>query len=380
MQFFGKLSQEKNGVGSIIGVIFVTLIILSGFAFYALGLNTTEHYNEMQETMNEFDWNRDREELVIVGVRITPTNKLNITVTNRGPVQSRLVWLGIFNKTATPENQKYYALDEQINPAETLNIVSDFAITRGKKYVIQLVTELGNTIEHKFYPASEVRCLLTLIVAPPTAYQGNNVSVLLTVTHNDTEVDTIQSLTVSLQTTPTGLVEVEESPSSLSASSLTKGDSVFFRWVYNATNIGIVTFNATYDQAPTGTYVLAPLKILFAPENEPARIGNITMTGPSSTPRNTLTTYTVRVTDANNTGITTPLFLSIYGNGSNVIIYTPPAGHGQSGAGGGVWWGWVDLDSDGQFTFQFRTTSGSQTVTLYVQVGDLVGQKAVVIT
>ena len=265
MWFIGKLSRDRRGAGSIIGAVFIVLILLSGFTFYTLNVNTTEHYEETLDSMKELNWNRNRENIVIKEIKITDTNKLNVTVENEGPILSHIIWLGIFNKTATPETQQYDALNVYVEPAETKNVASDVAVIEGKKYVIQLVTELGNIIQHKFYPASEVSCELTLITAPATAYEKNNVTVLLIVTHNDTEVDTIQNLTVSLEAEPAGLVEVKEEPTSLTVEGLQKVESAFFRWIYNTTITGTVTFNATYEQAPTGIYALSTVEIITSP-------------------------------------------------------------------------------------------------------------------
>jgi len=264
-RFTGKRRRENKGVGSIIGATFVVLILLSGFTFYALTLNITEHYNETLGSMGENDWGRNQESIVIKAIKVTGTNRLNLSVENIGSASSRLIWLGIFNKSTNPESQRYYALSESIQPAETKSIVSDFTVLKGKKYAVQLVTELGNKVESKFYPASQVKCALTLVASPPTAYQGNNVTALLTVTNNDTEVDIIESLTVSLTTNPSGLVSVKEQPKSFGAEGLKKGESVFFRWVYNAVSTGTVTFNASYSQAPSGTYALSEVGILSSP-------------------------------------------------------------------------------------------------------------------
>ncbi len=278
MRSTGRLSRNNRGVGSIVGGTFLVLILISGFLFYALVLNVTQHYNDTIGSMSEADWNRSREQLVIKDVRITSANKLNVTVENRGSVSSRLVWLGIFNKTATPESQQYSALSEQVESAETKSIVSDFVVVKGKKYVVQIVTELGNIVENKFYPASAVNCALTLMTASPTAYEGNNVTVLLTVTNNDTEVDIAQNLTISLQTNLPALVQVMEQPSSLYVESLGRGQSLFLKWVYNTVNTGTVTFNATYDQAPLGAFALSTVTITTAPAGGQ---GQMTITGQS---------------------------------------------------------------------------------------------------
>jgi hypothetical protein len=264
MRSIGRLSQHNRGVGSIIGAVFVALILLSGLTFYAVTQGITQHYNSTMSSMSDMDWNRNQEKVVIKQIAITSTYKLNVTVENDGPIQSHLIWLGIFNKTAHPENQTYQALNEFVNPGDLNNMTSDFTVIAGNMYVVQLVTELGNVVESKFYPASNVSCALTLVTAPPTVYQGNNVTVLLAVTLNDTIVDSIQSLTANVSATPPSLVQLMTN-SPLSVSGLMRGTSTFFWWIYNATTAGTVVFNGTYNNAPYGVYALASVNILPIP-------------------------------------------------------------------------------------------------------------------
>jgi hypothetical protein len=264
MQFFGRLKRSKQGVGSIIGAVFVILILLSGLTFYATYLSITDDYYETLGSMGDLGWSQNQERIVIKQVTLTAANSLNLTVENDGAVQSRLIWIGVFNKSAVPEDQTYYRLDKHLNPSERLNIVTDFTVVQGLKYAIQLVTELGNIVQNVFYPASEVRCALSLTAASPTTYEGNNVTVMLTVTHNDTEVDGIQSLTAGISVAPSGLVQlVDNSP--LTVTGLARGESAFFWWVYNTNGMGTVTFNATYLQAPAGTYALTNVNVLTSP-------------------------------------------------------------------------------------------------------------------
>ncbi len=272
----GRHKRGRRGVGSIIGATFVILIMLSGFAFYAITLNITDHYNTTISLMGDADWKRSQENIIVKTARITDTNKLNLTVENAGSVSSRLIWLGIFNRSVTPESQEYYALSESILPTETKSLISSFTVLKGKKYVIQLITEQGNKVECRFYPASQVRTALTLIASPPTAYVGNNVTVLLTVTSNDTEVDMIESLTASLAANPPSLVAVREQPSSLSVEGLKKGESTFFRWIYSMLSLGTVIFNASYLQAPAGAYALSNVQVQSAPSGGQ---GAVTITG-----------------------------------------------------------------------------------------------------
>jgi hypothetical protein len=264
MRFLGKLKQRNEGVGSIIGAVFIMLILLSGLTFYATYLNITDHYSETTQSMGDLSWSQNQERIVIKQVSLTTNNNLNLTVENQGSVHSHLIWLGMFNKSAVPENQSYYTLDESLNPSETRNIVSSFTVAHNLKYVVQLVTELGNTVQNVFYPASAAQCALSLTVAPPTTYAGNNVTVMLTVTLNDTEVDIVQNITASISAAPTNWVElVGNSP--LTVTGLARGENAFFWWVYNIINTGTVTFNATYSSAPVGSYALTNVNVLATP-------------------------------------------------------------------------------------------------------------------
>src|SRR5271157_150865 len=310
----GRRSQHTRGVGSIIGAVFIVLIILSAFAFYAATVNSTQQYNNTISSMSAMDWNRNQEHVVIKHIAVTTTNHLNVAIENDGPIQSQLIWLGIFNETATPENQTYQALNQFVGPSQTANIVSNVAVTLGDQYLIQLITELGNTVDCNFYPANYVNCALTLVTGSPTVYQGNNVTVLLTVTANDTSVDSIQNLTATINATPTGLVQlVSNSP--LSVTGLTQGTSAFFWWVYNAVGTGTVSFNASYLQAPAGTYALSTVQII-SPAQQGGQ-GNVTITGVNCTAFQNPSTWTLLGSTQNVSGSISSLSI----NDTNYAVF-----------------------------------------------------------
>ena len=152
MRCTGKLSRDKRGAGSIIGAVFIFLILLTGFTYYFLNVNVTEDYNEILEDMGELDLRRNKENIEFASVSITANDKLNMTVKNTGSYQVHLIWLGVFNKTSTPETQQYSSLTTYVDPGETAtSIGSTITVTQGSQYVIQLVTELGNVFNHDLY-------------------------------------------------------------------------------------------------------------------------------------------------------------------------------------------------------------------------------------
>lgn len=153
MWFTGKLSRDKRGVGSIVGAVFMLLILLTGFAYYFVNVNVTENYNKILQDMNELNLQRNKENIEFTSVSITANNKLNINIKNTGSYNVHLIWLGVFNKTSTPENQQYSSLNTYVDAGETAtNIGSTITVTPGSQYLIQLVTELGNVFHHDLYP------------------------------------------------------------------------------------------------------------------------------------------------------------------------------------------------------------------------------------
>jgi hypothetical protein len=156
MLLFGQLRQNKNAAGSIIGATFLALILLSGFTFYNLYIAINDDYQDLLLIMNQLDLQRKQENLEFVSVSTTSENKLNLTIQNTGSHLIRLIWLGIFDETTTPNAQKYYEISVGINLAEIKTNIPEIAVTilEGQERVIQIVTELGNTFNCN-YPTSE---------------------------------------------------------------------------------------------------------------------------------------------------------------------------------------------------------------------------------
>jgi len=73
MRLIGRHNRHSRGVGSIIGAVFVALILLSGFTFYAFTQDVTQHYNNTMSAMNDMDWNRNQENIIIKQIAITGT-------------------------------------------------------------------------------------------------------------------------------------------------------------------------------------------------------------------------------------------------------------------------------------------------------------------
>jgi len=171
----GKLRRDKRGIGSIIGAVFIVLILLSGYMFYAFNIDVAKGYADTLEDMQQLDLRRNKENIEFISVSIIG-NRLNMTIKNSGSFQAHLIWLGIFDETVTPSRQEYHELNIYIEPAETISNITDDDITLpiGQECVIQLVTELGNTFNYNYPPREEdserVRITITGINVTATYY------------------------------------------------------------------------------------------------------------------------------------------------------------------------------------------------------------------
>ncbi|MFB0543507.1 MAG: hypothetical protein ACETVR_01880 [Candidatus Bathyarchaeia archaeon] len=153
MSTSGRLSRNERGTGSIIGAAFLLLILLSGFSAYALSVRTQIAYRGTLEEMDQLDNRRDKEEITFEEVSLTLDQRLNITVKNTGSYPAHLIWLGVLNRTSTPEDQRYFSQDIYLNPGETAtNIGSNITLNSDNHYIIQIVTELGNLFIYDLYP------------------------------------------------------------------------------------------------------------------------------------------------------------------------------------------------------------------------------------
>ncbi len=152
MWFTGKLSRDKRGAGSIVGAVFILLILLTGFTYYFVNVNVTEDYTKTVQDMQQLDLKRNKEKIEFTSVSITSGNKLNMTLKNTGSYNVHLIWLGVQNKTSTPVTQQYSSLNMYVNPTDTATgIGSTITVTQGSQYVIQLVTEMGNVFNYDLY-------------------------------------------------------------------------------------------------------------------------------------------------------------------------------------------------------------------------------------
>ena len=133
------LNSHRNGVASIIGGVFVILIILAGYTFFAMNNTMTNELEDVKRDMDKLDEARSEENILIdvdAGSQITVTNLGGELVAVRY----------IATASSVGEDYTFYDLkslgpDRYLNPREPLPT----SITvSGVDYTIVVITDRGS--------------------------------------------------------------------------------------------------------------------------------------------------------------------------------------------------------------------------------------------
>jgi len=145
-------SRCRRGAGAIIGAAFVLLIIISGYSLYVFQANTQSASQSVYAAMNKRDQEKASETLIYNTLEKTGNN-LKINLTNASPLLLQVTYIGVFDKSVTPETQTYHSVSNlYLSPGSTLVYTSTFQVTSGN-FAVQLITARGNLFSAK-YPFS----------------------------------------------------------------------------------------------------------------------------------------------------------------------------------------------------------------------------------
>jgi len=144
------IKSKHKAVGSIIGAVFLMLILIMGFSYLLFNFQQINAFNEILIKSGDDDQLRSLEDLNIVSASLLDGDILNLTLRNAGSYQSHVIWLGLLDESQN--TQEYYQLDYTISPGETItNVVNNSAtITSGENRVLQLLTDRGNLYTYQY--------------------------------------------------------------------------------------------------------------------------------------------------------------------------------------------------------------------------------------
>jgi hypothetical protein len=254
----------KRGLSTVIGAVFIIIIITSGLGF---GLWMVQQQDRVTEAILEktnSNLQKLSEHVSISDVKVV-NDKLNLTVTNSGGSAATLRSLYVVNETASPKEQYRYEINKLVDGRSAVTNIGytnpAFVIQNDKEYSIKVVSRSGHSVSARLTTISEVALPMSLVVIPPTAPPGTNVTILFAVTNNLTD----SHLPVSLSPTLSKVLSCGAGPScqftdyvSPSPQIITKGATTLFKWVskVDAPDGTTLTFNASLANAKNGNYVI----------------------------------------------------------------------------------------------------------------------------
>jgi len=205
-----------------------------------------------QVKMNQVDTDKIQENILITSAYIDSNGHLVLTIANRGSVTANLVRLWVINQTDNtywefPFSQQY------LHSGATITNTTNAVFTSGQDYSVRVVTERGNIASYNLVP--EVNARIS-IMAPSTNIIGNNATIILSITNNDTSGNNIYNLVPQLTVTPASSLLLQEGPTPSSIELLPSGATAYFVYVYKVTGSGLtITLNGTFSGAQPGNYV-----------------------------------------------------------------------------------------------------------------------------
>jgi len=258
--------EHRRGLSSVVGAVFMILVMIGALNVALLAIKQQDKVTQAVVEKSNSNVGKLNEAIKISEVRVTASNKLNMTVTNTGGATAKLVSVYIVNETASPKVQYRYDLNNipVDGRVSVPNVGSNLALTikNNMKYSVKVVTAAGNSATTGITPISQVALPMSLTIIPPTVVPGANVTVLFTVTNNLTDYNLPVPLTPTLSHTlscspvGTGCQFIDKiTPSS---QTIQKGSTAIFQWVtwVNGPDGTVLTFNASLTNAKPGNFVI----------------------------------------------------------------------------------------------------------------------------
>jgi hypothetical protein len=220
-------------------------------------MNSIDNFSQSVIVSEAQNIDRGREEITISQTTIN-NGQFNMTVVNTGSLPVHLTRLWVTNQDGVTADQKA-DLDINLNPGQQqYNIGQSTGISAVStaSYNLKVVTERGNISTFQVSPNTSTRIQLVL---PSTVGPDTTFRVTTLITNNSTSPNNIANLIPTLTNNATLVETSPNTPASIAT--LPQGNTVAFTSVYTAPSTPtVIQFNASYANAPTGSYVLSTIR------------------------------------------------------------------------------------------------------------------------
>ena len=259
----GNRRAGRRGLSTIVGGIFMIITMAGALNVTLWSMQQQDRVTEAIIEKTNSNLGALNEKIEISEIRVD-NNRFNLTVSNTGGSTAQLGSIYIVNETASPREQYRYDIDFAVSGGESVNNIGQsisLIANNSTAYSIRISTKAGNSASAEFSSLSATPLQLTLYVIPPTVTDGENATLLYSITNNGTNskmtlnISPTISSSMSCQASPEcSLTKVVAGPAEVE---IQKGSTVLIKEVYAvaAPEGTIVTFNASFAGAPAGNFV-----------------------------------------------------------------------------------------------------------------------------
>lgn len=163
LRFKNRKKLDKRGFSSIVGAIFMILIVSTlASSFFLFTLSQNSAYNDAVRERNQLDVNRISENIYVVNVNYSVSANNNVSITakiqNTGPSSIQFVTIWFYVSNNTWANYNYANLTLTIKGGATYSlynstVVNGVSLTGSYDVTSWLITTRGNTISLPKQPA-----------------------------------------------------------------------------------------------------------------------------------------------------------------------------------------------------------------------------------
>jgi hypothetical protein len=235
-------------------MIFLVVVLTSVLGYFTYGIHLVEQVNDQVITKGIESVDKSREDFEITNVRID-AGKFNLTVQNTGEIPIKFTRLWINNVTDNSWPLQNFTVNKIATPKQVItNIGQDVSLYAldSQAYSMKLITQRGNSKEISVNSPNQEILDLKLIALPETIPDKFRTTLLLTITNNMTNQNTLLNIKPIMgvpQKTGSAVETLITPMSPNQISNLRKGDVASFIWVYEISgSIGdSVTFTASLE-------------------------------------------------------------------------------------------------------------------------------------
>lgn len=257
------MTRRKRGISTIVGAVFFMLVVIAALTMMSSASQQQGNFSTTATEVGRLQLERMVSALEITDVRFVNdpfgVTRFNITMQNNGPLTEKVVRFWVTNETSSWHDK--YDVSYLIGPKQTLTVGQELPLVAKdtQSYTIKAVTERGSIVSFKTVSIFEANLKLTLSIIPPNIVIGENVTIILSVTNDQKDVQAVHKINPILSNStlncgganqPACPTVKQKGPSPSPVESLLRGSTATFKWVYNmggaANTAGaIVRFTAT---------------------------------------------------------------------------------------------------------------------------------------